>query len=165
MPIIYFSLGSNLGDRKGNLEKALNELLIRGIKILRKSRVYETEPLLVKNQPWFLNMAVKAKCKFEPDELLKLCKKIEKKMGRDFSVKRYGPRVIDIDILFYGSLVFKSRDLIIPHPMMHERRFVLEPLCEIAPRKIHPVFKKTVKKLLQICIDKSIVDGFPLSRE
>ncbi|WP_297213414.1 MULTISPECIES: 2-amino-4-hydroxy-6-hydroxymethyldihydropteridine diphosphokinase [Thermodesulfovibrio] len=147
MNLIYLSLGSNLGDREKNLETALSELKNEGIVILKKSSIYETAPWGYEKQPEFLNMAMEGLTLLEPYDLLKLIKEIENKMGRKKTIK-YGPRVIDIDIIFYNNIILKSEVLTIPHPLMHKRDFVLKPLCEIASEFIHPELKISVKKLL-----------------
>lgn len=147
MPIVYISLGSNLGDREKNLEIALSELQNYGIIISRKSSIHKTEPWGFREQPEFLNMAVECITPLDPYDLLKLVKKIEEKMGRKKTIK-YGPRVIDIDIIFYGNIVLKNEELTIPHPLMHKREFVLKPLCEIVPDFIHPELKLSVKEML-----------------
>lgn len=147
MNLIYLSLGSNLGDREKNLETALSELENEGIVILKKSSIYETAPWGYEKQPEFLNMAMEGLTLLGPYDLLKLIKEIESKMGRKKTIK-YGPRVIDIDIIFYNNIILKSKVLTIPHPLMHKRDFVLKPLCEIASEFIHPELKISVKKLL-----------------
>lgn len=147
MNLIYLSLGSNLGDREKNLDTALSELKNEGIVILKKSSIYETAPWGYEKQPEFLNMAMEGLTLLEPYDLLKLIKEIENKIGRKKTIK-YGPRVIDIDIIFYNNIILKSEVLTIPHPLMHKRDFVLKPLCEIASEFIHPELKISVKKLL-----------------
>ncbi|MEJ5226793.1 2-amino-4-hydroxy-6-hydroxymethyldihydropteridine diphosphokinase [Thermodesulfovibrio sp.] len=147
MNLIYLSLGSNLGDREKNLDTALSELKNEGIVILKKSSIYETAPWGYEKQPAFLNMAMEGLTLLEPYDLLKLIKEIENKMGRKKTIK-YGPRVIDIDIIFYNNIILNSEVLTIPHPLMHKRDFVLKPLCEIASEFIHPELKISVKKLL-----------------
>lgn len=147
MNLIYLSLGSNLGDREKNLETALSELENEGIVILKKSSIYETAPWGYEKQPEFLNMAMEGLTLLGPYDLLKLIKEIESKMGRKKTIK-YGPRVIDIDIIFYNNIILKSKVLTIPHPLMHKREFVLKPLCEIVPDFIHPELKLSVKEML-----------------
>ncbi len=145
---VFLSIGSNLGEKEKNCLQAIEMLEKAGLIIDKKSSIYITKPWGFKNQPDFANMAVEAFTELKPLELLKLIKKIERKMGRKPSIK-YGPRIIDIDIIFYDDLILKSEKLIIPHPFMHERYFVLKPLSEIAPYFIHPELKLSVKKLLE----------------
>ncbi len=145
---IYLLLGSNLGDRQKNIDNAINELKACGIIISRKSSLYNTAPWGYTEQPEFLNQALECFTSLEPVELLEEIKKIEKKMGR-IDIVRYGPRIIDIDIIFYDDLILKTDKLIIPHPLMHKRLFVLKPLNEIAPDFIHPELKLSVKNLLE----------------
>lgn len=139
---VYIGLGSNLGDRVGNLEKAC-----RFLDCSEKSKICETEPFGVKNQPKFLNTVCAIETDLTPQDLLSHVKKIERKLGRRKRAK-WGPREIDIDILFYGDEIIDEPDLKIPHPGIPERRFVLEPLFKIAPDFIHPVLKKTVRQML-----------------
>ncbi|MBI5195381.1 MAG: 2-amino-4-hydroxy-6-hydroxymethyldihydropteridine diphosphokinase [Nitrospirae bacterium] len=146
MPVTYLSIGSNLGRRQENCERAVSLLAENGIKILKCSSMIETKPWGIKDQPDFINMAVEAETSLKPEELLKAIKKIENEMGRHKSV-RWGPRPIDVDILFYDDLIIKTPELEIPHPLIHERYFVLNPLAEIAPEKVHPVLKKSIKTL------------------
>lgn len=126
------------------------------MKLVAESAVYESEPVGYKDQPWFLNMAVKIETDLEPEDLLKTVKNIEKEVGREKGEK-WGPRAIDIDILLYGSSVVDEPELKIPHVRMHERRFVLEPLSEIAADITHPKLQKSIKELLKECKDASIV--------
>ena len=143
---VYLGLGSNLGDRQANLDKAL-EFLSQRLRMGEISSIYDTEPLGDSNQPRFLNLVCQAFTRLEPSALLALAKGIEHKLGR---VGKSGtPRTIDIDILLYGDQVIETPELVIPHPQMTERAFVLIPLDEIAPDIIHPVEDKTVKELLQ----------------
>lgn len=146
MSIVYISIGSNLGDREENCKQALRLLQGSGILIKKQSLMYETEPWGVKDQPKFINMAIEVETDKKPEELLRILKEIEKEVGRKETVK-WGPRVIDLDILFYDNLILKTKNLEIPHPLLHERDFVLKPLCEIAPDKKHPVTGKTVKEM------------------
>lgn len=145
--IVYLGLGSNLGDRKANLQQAL-ELLPTGIKVTRISPVYDTAPVGNVNQSRFLNLAIRAETAFPPDQLLKIVKTIEEKMGRTAG-PRNSPRPIDIDILFYDKLVMETPTLVIPHPRLTERAFVLAPLADIAPRLRHPGNGKTVMQMLK----------------
>jgi 2-amino-4-hydroxy-6-hydroxymethyldihydropteridine diphosphokinase len=148
MSIVYISIGSNLGDREENCKQALRLLQANGILIKKQSRMYDTEPWGVKDQPKFINMAVEVETDKKPEELLGVLKEIEIEIGRTETTK-WGPRVIDLDILFYDDLILKTPDLEIPHPFLHERDFVLKPLSEIAPYKKHPVTGKTVKEMLE----------------
>ena len=144
---VYLGLGSNLGNRQDNLDKAL-DLLSQRLRVEKISSVYETEPVGNINQPRFLNLVCQAHTKLAPTELLTLAKGIESKLGRTFN-KANTPRPIDIDILFYGEQVIETPELVIPHPRLTERAFVLIPLAEIAPELVHPVNGKIVKELLK----------------
>lgn len=148
MATVYIGIGSNIGNREENCEKAARLLLGNGITVTNMSLMIETEPWGVTDQQKFVNMAVEAQTDLGPEELLVVLKKIEFDMGRLPSA-RWGPRLVDLDILFYDDLVMKMDDLEIPHPYIKERDFVLKPLAEIAPEKMHPVFKKSVKELLE----------------
>ena len=148
MPRAYLSIGSNLGDRINYINKAIEKLKQNNIKIIKSSNIIETEPYGYKEQGKFLNMAVEIDSDLEPFELMKLISRIESELGRIRTV-RWGPRVIDIDIIFYDSLIINEPDLKIPHPDMQNRFFVLKPLQEIAPDFVHPVLKKTITELLE----------------
>lgn len=143
----YLSLGSNIGDREGNLRNAIEKLGGAG-KVERISSFYETEPVEFTEQPWFLNCALELTTELEPRELLDAVLRIEQSMGRK-RIQPKGPRTIDIDILLYGDLVVNEPGLAIPHPAMHERKFVLAPLAEIAPEVQHPVRKKSASEMLR----------------
>ena len=144
--IAFLALGTNLGDRPGNLLVAI-AALPPAVTVLEKSFVYETLPWGVTDQPSFLNMVIKGETHQRPQELLKNLKQIETHLGRIPSI-HYGPRKIDIDILFYDNLIFDSPELTLPHPHMHERAFVLVPLADLTPEQIHPVFGRTIRQLL-----------------
>ena len=153
---VYLSLGSNLGDRMENLKDALRALAGEHLTTKRVSSFFETEPLGYREQPWFLNLAVGAQTLFSPEELLRRCLDVERVLGRVRDIQG-GPRTADIDILLYGDRSINVEALVIPHPRMAERRFVLQPLSEIAPSAIHPVLGMTVDALLAACPDRSIV--------
>ncbi len=142
---VYLSLGSNIGDRKANLDRAIEQLGELG-RVMAVSSYYETEPVELKQQPWFLNCAVKLETELMPRQLLARVLDVEQGMGRK-RLQAKGPRSIDIDILLFGSSVIELKGLTIPHAAMHQRRFVLEPLAEIAPDVRHPVFKRSVREM------------------
>jgi 2-amino-4-hydroxy-6-hydroxymethyldihydropteridine diphosphokinase len=146
MAIIYIGIGSNLGDKEGNCKTAIERLSENGITVKKTSSPYRTKPWGVEDQPDFVNMAVKAETNINPSELLPILKTIEKEMGRQDGV-RWGPRLIDLDLLFYDDLVISCDELAIPHPLLHKREFVLLPLAEIAAEFVHPVLKATIKQL------------------
>lgn len=134
---VYLSLGSNLGERRRTIENALVSLEERGVSIVRRSSLYETEPTDFQHQPWFLNLVVEATASLSSWSLLRACKATESEFGRGPG-PRFGPRVLDIDILLYGRETIVEEDLVVPHPRMHRRRFVLVPLVEIAPDLTDP---------------------------
>lgn len=148
MPVtVYLSLGANLGDRESHLRDAIGRLASVGV-VQSVSSLYETQPVEFTDQPWFLNCAVALETSASPTRLMQQLLEIEKAMGRQ-RVQKKGPRTIDIDILLIGDLVMNTLDLTIPHPAMQYRRFVLEPLAEIAPSAMHPLLRKTTEELLQ----------------
>ena len=153
--LVYLSLGSNVGDRSAQLRDALGRLSAIG-HVVAVSSVYETEPMEFTQQPWFLNCAVLLETDKTPQELMTAILGIEEEMGRR-PVQKKGPRSIDIDILLFGDMIMESKDLTIPHPAMHQRRFVLEPLAEIAPEVLHPAFKRTIRELLDALPEGQVV--------
>ena len=156
---IYLSLGSNVGDRAANIGEAITALAFAGVSIVRQSSLYRTEPVDFEVQSWFINCVVEAETELMPRQLFRAVRSVEQQLGRRKLVRR-GPRVIDIDILLYGTSTIRTPELEIPHPRMAERRFVLAPLAEIAPTLRHPMLKKTVAELLADCPDRSAVRKF-----
>ncbi len=149
MHTAYLSIGSNLGDKKKNLDNAI-ELLKKheSIDVLDISNFYKTDPQNFKDQDWFVNAALKIKTDLEPENLLLSIKSIEKNLDKDGKPYRFGPRIIDLDIIYYSNLILKTDLLEIPHPRMHERCFVLIPMCDIGAHEIHPILKIRSDELL-----------------
>ena len=156
MQIIYLSLGSNVGDRGANLRAAVAALEGAGVRVRRVSSLYETEPVDFLEQPWFLNCVLEGETDAPAQTLLKELRRIEARMGSRKLVAK-GPRLLDVDILLYGDETVDTPDLQVPHPRMKERRFVLEPLAEIAPELQHPSWSGTVSDLLARTQDRSEV--------
>ena len=160
MPLkrVYLSLGSNLGDRERNIEQALTQLAAAGVRLITRSSLYETAPQDVLDQAWFLNMAVEAETSLFPLQLMSVIQKIERELGRirGQGAIRRGPRTIDIDILLFGSVLIETPQLTIPHPRMLRRRFVLEPLLEIAPQPRHPKNKEPLTKYAKDVADQKL---------
>jgi len=147
--IVYLALGSNMGDRLENLKEVIAALPPQMV-VKAKSHVYETLPWGYEDQPKFLNQVLKAQTYVEPEPLLKHIKRLEIALGRKPSFQN-GPRLVDIDILFYDDLVLNTPALTLPHPRLHERGFVLLPLMDIAPDLVHPVTKKSVREMVAYC--------------
>jgi 2-amino-4-hydroxy-6-hydroxymethyldihydropteridine diphosphokinase len=147
MKIAYLSLGSNVGDRETHLARARERLDSDGLRVLRASAMYETEPRDVPDQPWFLNQVVEIESELFPKQLLERTQKIERALGR-IPTRPKGPRTIDIDILLYGDTILSTPGLEIPHERLADRRFVLEPLAELAPDLRHPRTGSTVNEML-----------------
>jgi 2-amino-4-hydroxy-6-hydroxymethyldihydropteridine diphosphokinase len=156
MTTVYLSLGSNIGDRAKNIARAIEALNARGVPVTRESSLYETEPLEIRQQPWFLNCAVEAQTELTPERLMAVLLEIEREMGRERLIPK-GPRLIDMDILLYGSEIVREPGLEIPHPRMAERKFVLIPLAEIAGEVNHPVSMMTIAEMLEAIADRSEV--------
>jgi 2-amino-4-hydroxy-6-hydroxymethyldihydropteridine diphosphokinase len=152
----HIGLGSNIGERKKNLDQSVLLLKKNGVQIVRESSIYETSPVGMEEQPWFLNQVLEIQTELEPEALLELAKKIEERMGRK-SAPPAGPRCIDIDILLAEDKIVHLPGLIIPHPEMARRNFVLVPLKEIAPKTVHPVLQEKIEDIWQNNSDTSIV--------
>jgi 2-amino-4-hydroxy-6-hydroxymethyldihydropteridine diphosphokinase len=153
--IVYLALGSNVGNRAAHLKAAIAALPPQ-MEVKAKSQVYETPPWGYADQEKFLNQVIMVKTYLSPDALIKHLKRLEVALGREITFQN-GPRVIDIDILFYDDLVYKSPTLVIPHPRLHERGFVLLPLMDIAPDLVHPVKQQSIRQLLAFCDVNGIV--------
>lgn len=157
----YIAFGSNLGDRLGTLQAALSELQSRAkIKVTKLSSVYETEPVGYLDQGPFLNGVLELETSLEAMDLLAVLLGIEAMFGR-VRDKKDGPRTLDLDMIFYGDLLLEREDLILPHPRLHERAFVLLPLRELAPELVHPVLAKTVEELCQETLKGAVLQRFP----
>lgn len=153
---VFLCLGSNMGDRNAHLERALGELEKRGIaRVVTVSPLYKTSPVDYTDQAWFLNGAARVETDLSPRDLLSGLKQVEADLGRDAGGVRFGPRPIDIDIILYDDLIYDDEVLIIPHPRMHKRAFVLTPLCDIASEIIHPEINKKLRTLLSEIDDAS----------
>lgn len=148
MKTVYLGLGSNIGDREGNLAAAMERLAAAGVRVTRVSSIYETEPVGFEAQRWFLNLVAEAETDLFPMQLLAHTLKIERSLGRVRTIQN-GPRTIDIDILLYGKTVIRTARLEVPHPRLAERRFVLAPLVELAPDLRHPLTHKSVREMLE----------------
>ena len=155
---VYLSLGTNLGNRAANLKQAVTSLAPQ-MRVMKKSCIYETPPWGYTEQDSFLNQVVKVTTILEPEPLLKHLKRLEVAMGRQVTF-RYGPRLIDIDILFYDDLILETPTIVIPHLHLHERGFVLLPLMDIAPDLVHPVKKRSVREMVAFCGDLGGIKKF-----
>jgi 2-amino-4-hydroxy-6-hydroxymethyldihydropteridine diphosphokinase len=154
----WLGLGSNVGERERHLSEALARLSSRGFGAVRRSALYLTEPVDAPPEHWFVNGAAGGETALSPAELLRACLEVEREMGRVREVY-HGPRTVDLDVLLCDDLVLRTEDLVVPHPRLHERRFVLQPLCDIAPEVTHPVLGRTMAELLAECPDRSSVQA------
>jgi 2-amino-4-hydroxy-6-hydroxymethyldihydropteridine diphosphokinase len=146
---VYIAIGSNVGDKAENCRKGVDAIHeTKGCSVEAASPLYETEPVYLESQDWFLNGVIRIRTDLEPEALFKRLKEIEHAMGRRPGGTRFGPRILDLDILFYEDRVVDDGTLQVPHPALQERRFVLAPLCDIAPELRHPVLGETMKALL-----------------
>ena len=158
-PRVFLGLGSNLGAREATLLEARRELLARGFHEQAASRLYVTEPVGGPPQPWYLNQVLGGETALSPRRLLRECRAVERRHGRQRGV-RNAPRTLDVDILMYGDAVRDTPALQLPHPRLHERRFVMVPLAEIAPELRHPRLGLSVRELLERCPDRSRVEPY-----
>jgi 2-amino-4-hydroxy-6-hydroxymethyldihydropteridine diphosphokinase len=155
--VAFLSLGSNVGDTRHHLKAARRALAALGVSLEDASACYATEPVDFKDQPWFLNQVIRVRTDLTPMELLQTCLRTEHQQGRCREIAK-GPRTLDIDILLYDDLILQDPELQIPHPQIPLRRFVLEPLAALAPRKVHPILRDTFERLLAKCPDPSRVE-------
>lgn len=153
--VAYISVGSNIGNKLENCKKGVDALISYGsVTVKAQSLCYKTDPVDYTDQDWFINYVIKIETSLDPFEFLNRLKSIQKDAGRIRDEIRFGPRILDMDIILFDDTVIKSPTLTIPHPRMHKRRFVLKPVCDINPEIIHPVFKKNMKYLLDSLDDK-----------
>jgi len=146
--VAFIAVGSNIGDKLLNCRKGIAALTAGGRSVLKgQSHFYRTEPVDYSEQDWFVNAVVKIETPSDPAVLFRELKSVEKDFGRKTNVIRFGPRILDLDILLYDRLILETPELTIPHPRMHQRRFVLQPMCDIDPRMVHPVLKKDMQSL------------------
>ena len=146
---VYLSVGSNMGDPMSNCSRGLESLCADGqVRLLARSPFYRTQPVDYLEQDWFVNAALLVQTALAPLDLLEKTQAIQVQMGRKDDAIRFGPRILDLDIIFYGNQVIDTPHLVVPHPRMHKRRFVLRPICDIDPTVMHPVLGKTVRELL-----------------
>lgn len=145
----FISVGSNLGNKLVHCRKGVAALERFGTSTVKdRSRYYKTEPVDYEDQDWFINCVVKLETILDPFQLLDALKSIEHDAGRSHETRRFGPRILDLDIVLYDDIVIKSSTLVVPHPKMHKRRFVLQPFCDIDSNIVHPVFKKDIRYML-----------------
>jgi len=161
MTRLYILLGGNLGDKQKVFSDARALLLEQVGEITALSAIYETEPWGFESTDYFWNQVLEISTALSPEELLRQTQQIELQLGRIRKATQYDSRIIDIDILFYGNQIIESDNLSVPHPRIQERKFVLVPLCEIAPELMHPVFHKNIRQLLEECPDPLKVDRVP----
>ncbi|HED30747.1 MAG TPA: 2-amino-4-hydroxy-6-hydroxymethyldihydropteridine diphosphokinase [Prosthecochloris aestuarii] len=155
---VFIGAGSNIGDRLTYLQEACNMLAaLDGTSISGISRVYRSDPVGITDQPEFCNIVIRLETELQPEELLRGCLEIEILLGRPASHRKWGPRVIDLDMLFYDTMILEGPDLILPHPELHNRKFVMLPMLDIAD-PLHPVFSKSIRQLLESCNDRSQVE-------
>ncbi|MFZ5565252.1 MAG: 2-amino-4-hydroxy-6-hydroxymethyldihydropteridine diphosphokinase [Thermodesulfobacteriota bacterium] len=148
--VAYISMGSNMGERAANCARAVEILAATdGVRVIGRSRLFSTEPVDYTDQQWFVNGVVKVETTLSPPELLARLKEIERRAGRTASAVRFGPRVLDLDIVLFDDMVMEADGLVIPHPRMHRRRFVLGPFCDIDPEVVHPVLKQSMRQLYE----------------
>jgi 2-amino-4-hydroxy-6-hydroxymethyldihydropteridine diphosphokinase len=152
---VYLALGSNLGDRRANLDRAVELLGEAGVQVLRCSSIFDTEPRYLADQPRFFNQVIECETSLFPRQLLAITRGIEHSMGRKPAAPN-GPRLIDIDILLFAKSIVNTPGLVIPHPRIAERRFVLEPLAELAPSLRHPLTRRTVSEMLAGVMDQAV---------
>jgi 2-amino-4-hydroxy-6-hydroxymethyldihydropteridine diphosphokinase len=157
--VVYLALGTNIGERENNLREAIRLLQEAGLQITKRSSVYETEPLDYLDQPWFLNAVLETQTDLPVEELLATVRRIESQMGSKKAFAK-GPRLMDLDILFYGDETIATPDLQVPHPRMLQRNFVLIPLAEIAPKLKHPSWPGNAAEMLERSLDLSVVRKF-----
>ena len=149
--IAYISVGSNMGDRLQNCRQGVTALTRQShSRVLAQSRIYATEPVDYEDQDWFINLMIKLETGLDPFQLLDQIKAVQQAAGRKRDIIQFGPRILDLDIIFFDDLVIDSKRLVVPHPRMHQRRFVLQPICDIDPTIIHPVLKKDMQSLLAL---------------
>jgi len=153
----WIGLGTNLGDKISNLRRAIEELDQKEGKVISRSSVYESQPMGFRSDHLFFNMCIEYETSLSARDLMLFLQDIEEKMGRQKSTERYTDRLIDMDILLYDSQLINTDDLIVPHPRLHERAFVLYPLAEISPFLVHPLMQKDIQSLLEVCPDENEV--------